>query len=343
MSPFPSPSPSPVVPFRLEERLLGPESLNYAQFEMNNGCYRGESCICNGNGNICRRKGVVYKAVCQSCEEFPRPTYVGETARQAGQRTAEHINKLSLLKKDSFMVQHWMECHSVDTIPPKFKFRIISQHKEALTRQIREAVCIREMGSLNKKNEFALNELIRMESSIYSWDQAAADKDLKKSEALRDIHLSDFINVMAKINSNKCVSDVPNTDCCNYRLKSSKRKVLSDNIRGEKRRRMFSSTPQPHRQPAPVVSSPENSPIKEVNASDNSEGGSNDTGTCTGRTGLSRDTEQIQVDVDRSPETLVEQLAKQVVTVDSFNQAEEDFQHRISLDPKLLEMVTVNT
>ena len=109
----------------------------------------------------------------------------------------EHMNKFTLLKKDSFLVEYWMECHSVDTKPPKFKFCIISQPKEAVSRSIKEAVCIREMVSLNKKKECALNEIIRMESSIYSWDQAAADKDLKKSKALRNIHTIDLINVMA--------------------------------------------------------------------------------------------------------------------------------------------------
>ena len=105
---------------------------------------------------------------------------------------------------------------------------------------------------------------------------------------------------------------------------------------------MFSSTPQPHRQPAPALSSPESSQVRRLEDNCGSERDSTSTVSSTGRTGLSRDTEQIQVDIDSLPEALVEQLAKQVVAVESFNVAKNDFQHRISMDPRLLEMVTAN-
>ena len=36
---------------------------------------------------------------------------------------------------------------------------------------MREAVCIKQMANLNKRDEFAMNELIGMKSSKYIWDE----------------------------------------------------------------------------------------------------------------------------------------------------------------------------
>ena len=54
-------------------------------------------------------------------------------------------------KEKSFMVDHWMNCHGMSTAPPEFKFRLVNVHKEALSRQLDEAVHIRSIGNLNKK------------------------------------------------------------------------------------------------------------------------------------------------------------------------------------------------
>ena len=98
-------------------------------------------------------------------------TYVGETARQFGRRVQEHMEKLNKLDKESFMVEHWMLKHGTSPVPPKFQFKILNVHKEALSRQLDEAVHIRHMGVLNRRGEFAANELIRLQTRNYSWVQ----------------------------------------------------------------------------------------------------------------------------------------------------------------------------
>ena len=43
---------------------------------------------------------------------------------------------------------------------PPFKFRTLSSHNDALSRQLMEAIMIREKGNLNKKSEHALMSLL---------------------------------------------------------------------------------------------------------------------------------------------------------------------------------------
>ena len=98
-------------------------------FEMVGGCSWADKCICNGKGNICMTKGVVYTATCKTCKgESKQSLYVGETARQLGTRVGEHLDNIRNFKKESFILEHWMEEHSVEGIPPQFTFRVESKH-----------------------------------------------------------------------------------------------------------------------------------------------------------------------------------------------------------------------
>ena len=59
---------------------------------------------------------------------------------------------------------------------PAFKFEILSYHKDALSRHLREAYIINEQGKLNRKTEYSSNELIRLKSTTYSWDEEQLKK-----------------------------------------------------------------------------------------------------------------------------------------------------------------------
>ena len=75
----------------------------------------------------------------------------------------------------------------------------MSKHKDALSRQISEAVLIRTRGKLNEKCEFAEIELVRMESKKYSWETEADYRtDWKKEKELEE-KLNNFISVMKNI------------------------------------------------------------------------------------------------------------------------------------------------
>ena len=190
---------------------------------------------------------------------------MGETARQLGTRAMEHINNAQSLKKDSFILDHWMTEHPLETTPPRFSFKTVSVHKDALSRQVREAIVIRDRGKLNRKNEYALNEIIRLESANYAWDEAERLRVEKKKQLEHESMLKNFINVMNDIRI-KCdvikqVTILDNGDTIS-RIKHHKRPPRQLKGAGSKKRRMEFSTPLSFRNNKElVVSSPEDSPI----------------------------------------------------------------------------------
>ena len=92
-----------------------------------------------------------------------------------------------------------MTSHSLETTPPEFKFRVLSKHKDALSRQISEAVRIRTRGNLNRKSEFATNELVRFESRRYTWETEADYRVKRMKEKELEERLNDFIIVMKNV------------------------------------------------------------------------------------------------------------------------------------------------
>ena len=55
------------------------------------------------------------------------------------------------------MVKHWADSHGELKEPPQFKFKVVASFKDALTRQVSEAVRIelRGGGVLNSKSEYS--------------------------------------------------------------------------------------------------------------------------------------------------------------------------------------------
>ena len=194
------------------------------QFPMGDGCARGKNCtVCDNNGCKCMTKRVVYLATCQDCapklesngeleqvtevggisqmSDLEVGTYVRETSRQFGTRVMKHYKNLKDYKKESFMIQHWMQEHGLQTTPPTFKFQILGVHKDALSRQLHEAIQIRTRGNLNKRSEFAINELIRMESTKYAWQYEKDNRVAARQELIHEESLLNFINVMKTLNN----------------------------------------------------------------------------------------------------------------------------------------------
>ena len=177
-------------------------------FNMVSGCARGSNCpVCENKGTRCCAKGVVYRAKCLGCKESSQGVYIGETSCQFGTRISEHINNVCKWRKESFILDHWMNQHGSDVDPPLFKFEIISRHKDALSRQLSKALHIRKQGNLNKKQEFSINELIRVQSSKYSWDRDKESRIALEEEKDQASRMSNFISVMSSVHS----IDTPNT------------------------------------------------------------------------------------------------------------------------------------
>ena len=106
------------------------------------------------------------------------------------------MKNLENLSKKSFQVNHWMQKHSNSLTPPEFKFKCISSYQDALSRQLSEALWILEEGGLNKKNEFNINELCRLENKTSEKENEKEVYRVKQQEKEDEVKLSQFIAVI---------------------------------------------------------------------------------------------------------------------------------------------------
>ena len=89
--------------------------------------------------------------------------YIGETSRSLYERVGEHFEDANKLERESHMVKHWFLHHQEETKAPKFKFRILGQYRDAMTRQIKEALRVQNRpGNLNSKGEFGGQTIPRL-------------------------------------------------------------------------------------------------------------------------------------------------------------------------------------
>ena len=140
--------------------------------------------------------------------------YIGETARPFRTRCREHMKKVQALSPDSFIVQHWFKHHGLNPTPPSFEFKIVKACKDALTRQVGEAVWIQDKGTLNSKSEFGMNNLCRLVADLTPWqtEEEVRQQELKRKREKED--LVQFVNVMKNVqnfplalNHNTCRSN----------------------------------------------------------------------------------------------------------------------------------------
>ena len=128
----------------------------------NKKCRNEEKCmVCsNSDRGMCRNECVTYKIECSNCDSV----YIGESARNAYTRGAEHTTALHNKDKDSVLYRHMQDKHTDDVNTPNFKMSVISTHKSALDRQISEAVHISNTPDddlINRKSEWGHQKLVR--------------------------------------------------------------------------------------------------------------------------------------------------------------------------------------
>ena len=160
-------------------------------------CGRKDCVTCGQGGEEmidCKKRNILYESECTVCnpgrEELKEKerdltkkigVYVGESARSIFERAREHGGDYIGMKEDSHMVKHWLTSHSDLQEPPMFRFRVIRSFKDAMTRQISEAVRIelRGEGVLNSKSEYSRCRLPRLVIDHDGWKKSKQDE--KKS------------------------------------------------------------------------------------------------------------------------------------------------------------------
>ena len=164
--------------------------------------------------------------------------YIGETSRVWRARVAEHYKNAENLKPDSFMVQHWARAHFLSDERPVFKFKIVRNCQEALSRQISEAVWIDDVGNLNSKAEFGMNHICKLISEVPQWESESQFRRLEGEKRRLKLETEQFIKRL------KLVTENARTDKNNKFFRSLKRlPALDDPIVHSKKQRMESSTP----------------------------------------------------------------------------------------------------
>ena len=112
-------------------------------------------------------EGILYRATCCKCEdhqlnleveqkEVVQHQYIGETSRTLDIRSNQHKNDFLMAsssnitstkdkKVSSFMWDHTLEKHPYGNLDhTDFKFTVVSSHRDPLSRQVHEAVRIKQ-------------------------------------------------------------------------------------------------------------------------------------------------------------------------------------------------------
>ena len=147
-----------------------------------NMVYESECGSCNPPGS---RKEADKKSLAES-KGYPS-LYVGESSRSLYERSREHHRDMQDRSEDSHQVKHWILDHPDLSSPPKFRYKIVSGFKDALTRQVAESVRIERAGPniLNSKSEFSRCRIPRLKIDMEGWKMK---QDTKKNET-RDKNL----------------------------------------------------------------------------------------------------------------------------------------------------------
>ena len=227
--------------------------------------------MCINDSVKCSPKNLVYIAECKSCvSEGKREIlydmnglkigerkylYVGESSRPLRMRAAEHYDSLNSLCRDSFMLSHWMLVHSTTMEPPEFAFKVFSKYKDSLSRQILEAILIEDRGNLNKKFEFGINHISRLEAGMTQWDKNKLEEREANDRANFQSNLLNFIDVIKSVKIKSSPQNNLSNSPCTYRRKREEEYLdqLWQRGTGRKKIKMESSTPQWRKQPTELL------------------------------------------------------------------------------------------
>ena len=135
------------------------------------GCNKSDCIVCNqdGGGRMCHKGNVCYTMECRfkECDAG----YDGETHRNAYTRGLEHMRKYQRKNENSFIFKHQVGKHNSQ--PANFGMRVVGSFKDPLSRQVTEAVMIKNhQGTLlNSKAEFHQTPLVRVHQIIQGLEE----------------------------------------------------------------------------------------------------------------------------------------------------------------------------
>ena len=230
-------------------------------------------------------------------------------------RIFEHLKKAQNFSSNSFIVQHWCQAHGTETARPDFKFKVEHVYREALSRQLSEAIMIEESGTLNSKAEFGMNHICRLVTEKHPWDAEQDSKihELRTKKDKQDLH--EFIAVMKNVlNTPSTDADTNQTNVYRFFKKVPEKRTFvgtCEETRERKRikKNMDSSTPinskDQRRDPGVLWSPTEISPAPQEEQTSDCPSFHSDPGQRS-PTGASREMDTAQLTPSRRVETSAE-------------------------------------
>ena len=164
-------------------------------------CGRKWCFSCQTDPGKCTRQGIVYHIDCLICsQEGLRTQYVGESARTAFDRGAEHLGALKRMDQKHPMVEHHLEEHRGQQVSCRFK--VIKYHDRPLQRQAHEGFLIANFKGhkiLNGRGDWGQNlpPRIMMEQDFYESKRQAEAQSVETG--VKRQRLEAVINQVAPI------------------------------------------------------------------------------------------------------------------------------------------------
>ena len=142
----------------IERSLMRPNPTGDSQ------CKKPKCPVCPSGGTMCHKHNICYKYKCNICEEDV--VYIGETSRNLYSRGMEHSSLYEKESPKSFLHNHQVEQHNSE--PADFDVKVIKSVKDPLSRQVTEAVMIKNHTGelLNSKSEFHQPPIVRVRSEV---------------------------------------------------------------------------------------------------------------------------------------------------------------------------------
>ena len=115
--------------------------------------------------------------------------YIGESSRSSYERGGEHVKDLKFRRPKSHMLRHCVDKHpNMDPDKVDFRMRVLTSHKSAFERQLREAVLIDHFAGpnlLNSKMEYNRCSIPKMILRVGN-EEMKEDTKITKEKALKD-------------------------------------------------------------------------------------------------------------------------------------------------------------
>ena len=155
----------------------------------------------------CFKRSIVYESSCELCHpggtkekdggkmiRSGKGCYTGESSRSMYERTREHADDARRMERDSHQVKHWFLEHPGEADPPKFRFRVIGSFKDAMSRQVKEAIRIQNRpGSLNSKGEFGGGVITRLVVEKSDFEQKKQEIGRRRKQEDEDLLWENFL------------------------------------------------------------------------------------------------------------------------------------------------------